>query len=55
VGGGSAPPPAETTTGVPLAETGQNAAGWNLGVILIGFGLIFMVGGVVAWNRRPVM
>jgi hypothetical protein len=50
VGGAS-----ETTTGTPLAETGQSAAGWNLGVILIALGLIFMVGGVVAWNRRPVM
>jgi hypothetical protein len=54
VSAGSAPSTGETA-GVPLAETGQNAAGWNVGLILIAFGLLIMIGGIVAWNRHPAV
>jgi hypothetical protein len=54
VSAGSPPSPGESG-GAPLAATGQNSAGWDLGVIMIGLGMVIMLAGLVAWNRRAAV
>jgi hypothetical protein len=55
VGGSTASPsPTAEPTGAVLAATGSDTPAQGLALFLIAFGLLAMVGGVLAWRRRRI-